>query len=105
MIVVRVIDGVLRTKSKIRLMATKQDFEVDGLGVFSPKAIPVDMLGVGEVGFIIANIKVVADAKIGDTVTDTARQTTEPFPGFKELKPMVFAGLVPGGKPSVRRAA
>jgi len=94
-IVVRVIDGVLRTKSKIRLMATKQDFEVDGLGVFSPKAIPVDMLGVGEVGFIIANIKVVADAKIGDTVTDTARQTTEPFPGFKELKPMVFAGLYP----------
>jgi len=94
-IVVRVIDGALRTKSKIRLMATKQDFEVDSLGVFSPKAIPVDMLGVGEVGFIIANIKVVADAKIGDTVTDTARQTTEPFPGFKELKPMVFAGLYP----------
>ena len=104
-IVVRVIDGMLRTKSKIRLMATKQDFEVDGLGVFSPKAIPVDMLGVGEVGFIIANIKVVADAKIGDTVTDTARQTTEPFPGFKELKPMVFAGLVPRGKSSVRRTA
>ena len=94
-IVVRVIDGVLRTKSKIRLMATKQDFEVDGLGVFSPKALPVDVLGVGEVGFIVANIKVVADAKIGDTVTDTARQTPEPFPGFKELKPMVFAGLYP----------
>ena len=94
-IVVRVIDGVLRTKSKIRLMATKQDFEVDGLGVFSPKAIPVDELGVGEVGFIVANIKVVADAKIGDTVTETARPTTEPFPGFKELKPMVFAGLYP----------
>ena len=94
-IVVRVIDGVLRTKSKIRLMATKQDYEVDGLGVFSPKALPVESLGVGEVGFIVANIKVVADAKIGDTVTDTARQTTEPFPGFKELKPMVFAGLYP----------
>ena len=94
-IVVRVIDGMLRTKSKIRLMATKQDFEVDGLGIFSPKAIPVDELGVGEVGFIVANIKVVADAKIGDTVTETLRQTTEPFPGFKELKPMVFAGLYP----------
>src|SRR5688500_10117944 len=94
-IVVRVIDGVLRTKAKIRLMATKQDFEVDGLGVFSPKAIPVDELGVGEVGFIVANIKVVADAKIGDTVTETGRPTTEPFPGFKELKPMVFAGLYP----------
>ena len=94
-IVVRVIDGVLKTRSKIRLMATKQDFEVDGLGVFSPKAIPVDELGVGEVGFIVANIKIVADAKIGDTVTETARPTTEPFPGFKELKPMVFAGLYP----------
>ncbi|MBI2828952.1 MAG: elongation factor 4, partial [Acidobacteria bacterium] len=94
-IVVRVIDGVLRPKTRIRLMATKQDFEVDGLGVFSPKAIPVDELGVGEVGFIVANIKIVADAKIGDTVTETARPTTEPFPGFKELKPMVFAGLYP----------
>jgi GTP-binding protein LepA len=94
-IVVRVIDGALRAKSKIRLMATKQDFEVDGLGVFSPKAIPVEELGVGEVGFIVANIKVVADAKIGDTVTETSRPTTEPFPGFKELKPMVFAGLYP----------
>ena len=94
-IVVRVIDGVLRTKAKIRLMATKQDFEVDGLGVFSPKATPVEELGVGEVGFIVANIKIVADAKIGDTVTETARPTTEPFPGFKELKPMVFAGLYP----------
>src|SRR5215216_7063334 len=72
-IVVRVIDGALRAKSKIRLMATKQDFEVDGLGVFSPKAIPVEELGVGEVGFIVANIKVVADAKIGDTVTEALR--------------------------------
>ena len=94
-IVVRVIDGVMRTKMKVRLMATKQDYEIDGLGVFSPKAIPVDQLGVGEVGFIVANIKVVADAKIGDTVTELARPTTAPFPGFKELKPMVFAGLYP----------
>jgi GTP-binding protein LepA len=94
-IVVRVIDGVLRPKTKMRLMATKQDFEVLDLGVFSPKATPVDELGVGEVGFVVANIKVVADAKIGDTVTETHRPTTEPFPGFKELKPMVFAGLYP----------
>src|SRR5678810_125182 len=54
-----------------------------------------DRLGVGEVGFVVANIKVVADAKIGDTITETPRPTTEPFPGFKELKPMVFAGLYP----------
>src|SRR6187401_2311472 len=94
-IVVRVIDGVLRPKTKIRLMAMKQDYEVDGLGVFSPKATPVEELGVGEVGFIVANIKVVADAKIGDTVTEAARPALEPFPGFKEMKPMVFAGLYP----------
>jgi GTP-binding protein LepA len=94
-IVVRVIDGALKTKQKIRLMATAQDYEVDGLGVFSPKATPVDELGVGEVGFIAANIKRVSDAKIGDTVTETGRPTAEPFPGFKELKPMVFAGLYP----------
>src|ERR1044071_5686804 len=94
-IVIRVIDGVIRPKTKIRLMATKQDYEVLELGVFSPKAVPVDELGVGEVGFVVANIKVVADAKIGDTVTETARPTTDPFPGFKELKPMVFAGLYP----------
>jgi GTP-binding protein LepA len=94
-IVVRVIDGVLTTKQKIRLMAMAQDFEVDGLGVFSPKGTPVDELGVGEVGFIVANIKRVSDAKIGDTVTETNRPTAEPFPGFKELKPMVFAGLYP----------
>jgi len=94
-IVVRVIDGMLRPKTKIRLMAMKQDYEVDALGVFSPKATPVEELGVGEVGFVVANIKVVADAKIGDTITETARPTVEPFPGFKELKPMVFAGLYP----------
>jgi GTP-binding protein LepA len=94
-IVARVIDGVLRPKMKVRLMATAQDYEVDNLGVFSPKATPVTELGVGEVGFVVANIKRVADAKIGDTITEVARPTTEPFPGFKELKPMVFAGLYP----------
>jgi len=94
-IVVRVIDGVLRPKQKIRLMAVGEDFEVDNIGVFSPKAMPVDELGVGEVGYVVANIKRVADAKIGDTLTETARPTPEPFPGFKELKPMVFAGLYP----------
>ena len=94
-IVVRVIDGVLKPKMKIRLMAEKQDYEVLELGVFSPKATPLDELGVGEVGFVVANIKRVADAKIGDTVTEVARPTPEPFPGFKELKPMVFAGMYP----------
>lgn len=94
-IVVRVIDGVLKPKMKVRLMAEGQDYEVDGLGVFSPKATPAEELGVGEVGFLVANIKRVSDAKIGDTITEANRPTTEPFPGFKELKPMVFAGLYP----------
>jgi GTP-binding protein LepA len=94
-IVVRVIDGTVKPKMKVRLMAEGQDFEIDQLGVFSPKALPVEELSVGEVGFVVANIKKVSDAKIGDTVTETARPTAEAFPGFKELKPMVFAGLYP----------
>src|SRR5256712_4992393 len=94
-IVVRVIDGTLKPKMKVRLMAEGQDFEIDQLGVFSPKALPVEELSVGEVGFVVANIKKVSDAKIGDTITETARPAAEAFPGFKELKPMVFAGLYP----------
>ena len=94
-IVVRVIDGVIRPGMKIRLMAQRQDYELLQLGIFTPKAVEVDELGVGEVGFLVANIKNVGDAKIGDTMTEAARPTLEPFPGFKELKPMVFAGLYP----------
>src|SRR6187431_2162059 len=94
-IVVRVIDGVVRTGMKIHLMAEGQDYEAEQLGIFTPKAIPIDELGVGEVGFLVANVKKISDAKIGDTITESARPTTEPFPGFKELKPMVFAGLYP----------
>jgi GTP-binding protein LepA len=94
-IVVRVIDGVLKPGTKIRLMAQGQDYEVEQIGVFSPKPEPIDDLGPGEVGFLVANIKTVSDAKIGDTITETLRPTTQPFPGFKELKPMVFAGLYP----------
>jgi GTP-binding protein LepA len=88
-ILVRVIDGRLEPGMKIRLMAAGQDYQVEQLGVFSPK------LGVGEAGFMVANIKNVADARIGDTITEVARPTATPFPGFKELKPMVFAGLYP----------
>jgi GTP-binding protein LepA len=94
-IVVRVIDGVLKKDAKIRLMAGGQDYEAEQVGVFSPKPEPIAELGPGEVGFIVANIKKVSDAKIGDTVTETNRPATLPFPGFKELKPMVFAGLYP----------
>jgi len=94
-IVVRVIDGVLRPGMKIRLMAEGQDYESLQVGIFTPKAVPVDELGVGEVGFLVANIKKISDAKIGDTITETGRPALEPFPGFKPLKPMVFAGFYP----------
>ena len=94
-IVVRVIDGALRPGMKIRLMAEGQDYESLQVGIFTPKAIPVAELAVGEVGFLVANIKKISDAKIGDTVTETGRQAVEPFPGFKPLKPMVFAGFYP----------
>src|SRR5437773_508032 len=94
-IVIRVIDGLIRSGTKIRLMAQGQDYESLQLGIFTPKPIEVDELGVGEVGFLVANIKNVGDAKIGDTITESARPTSEPFPGFKELKSMVFAGLYP----------
>jgi GTP-binding protein LepA len=94
-IVVRVIDGVLRPGMKIRLMAEGQDYESLQVGIFTPKATPADELAVGEVGFLVANIKKISDAKIGDTVTETARPALEPFPGFKPLKPMVFAGFYP----------
>jgi len=94
-IVARVLEGTIRQGMKVTLMNTRQDHEIESLGVFSPKAVPVDQLGPGEVGFIACGIKNVADAQIGDTVTETRRPTLEPFPGFKALKPMVFAGLYP----------
>jgi GTP-binding protein LepA len=94
-IVVRVIDGVLRKGMRLRFMAEGQDYDAEQLGFFTPKAVPADELGVGEVGFLVANVKKISDAKIGDTITEAARPTEEPFPGFTELKPMVFAGLYP----------
>jgi GTP-binding protein LepA len=94
-IVVRMLEGTLRPGMKVRFMASGQEYPVESIGVFLPKAAPVDELGPGEVGFLTANIKNVRDAQIGDTVTEAARQTAQPFPGFKELRPMVFAGLYP----------
>jgi GTP-binding protein LepA len=94
-IVIRVIDGTIRTGMRILLMAEGQDYDAEQLGIFTPKPVPVDSLSAGEVGFLVANVKKISDAKIGDTVTEAARPTVAPFPGFKELKPMVFAGLYP----------
>ncbi|HAK54281.1 MAG TPA: elongation factor 4 [Acidobacteria bacterium] len=94
-VLVRIVDGEVSPRTKIRLMALGQDYEVEQVGVFSPKPTIVDALGVGEVGFVIAGVKRVSDAKIGDTITESARPTATAFPGFKEMRPMVFAGLYP----------
>ena len=94
-VLIRVVDGAIRPGMRVRLMAEGQEYEIEQVGVFSPKPVDTDALGVGEVGFVIAGIKQVEDARIGDTLTEAARPTSVPFPGFRELKPMVFAGLYP----------
>jgi len=94
-ILIRVIDGAIRPGMKIRFVNAGRDYQVETLGVNRPRPTPIDQLGVGEVGFLTASIKAVADVQIGDTITEAARPTNEPFPGFQEIKPMVFAGLYP----------
>ncbi|MES2000502.1 MAG: translation elongation factor 4 [Pseudomonadota bacterium] len=92
---VRVVDGRLHPKEKIRLMANNSVHLTEQVGVFTPKARQRTVLQAGEVGFIIAGIKELNAAKVGDTVTLDARPASEPLPGFKEIKPQVFAGLYP----------
>ncbi len=92
-VLVRVFEGRLHKGQKIRLWSNGRIFDVETLGVLTPKPVEVDELHAGEVGFLIANIKNVADTKIGDTVTDDAAPALEPLPGFEDIKPMVFAGL------------
>src|SRR5204863_3447869 len=94
-VMVRLIDGVVRRGMRIKLMSNGQVYPVDAVGVLGPKMKEIECLSAGEVGFIIATIKVVADTKIGDTITDAARPTAAAFPDFQEIKPMVFAGLYP----------
>ena len=94
-VIVRVIDGVLKKKQKVRMMRTGATYELDRVGVFSPKPTDVDQLGPGEVGFITASIKEVADTAIGDTITEEKRQTAEALPGYKDVVPVVFCGLFP----------
>ncbi|MEF2144678.1 MAG: translation elongation factor 4 [Desulfovibrionaceae bacterium] len=91
----RIIDGSLRKGRQIRIFSTKNDFEVTKLGVFSPGPIDVKELGPGEVGFLCASMKELGDAPVGDTITYPERPTTDPYPGFQKVKPMVFAGLYP----------
>ena len=92
-VLTRIVAGTLRKGMKIRLWSNGRVFDVEQLGVLTPKPVEIDQLEAGEVGFLMANIKNVADTKIGDTITDDTRPAIEALPGFEELKPMVFAGL------------
>jgi GTP-binding protein LepA len=95
MILVRVHDGELRRGMKIKMMASDATYQVEQVGYFTPKAEKVDVLGPGEIGYITASIKTVADTQVGDTITDEKRGATEPLPGFKPSVPVVFCGLFP----------
>ena len=94
-VLVRVFDGKLTAGAQVRMMQTRATYKVDKIGVFQPKATDVASLGPGEIGFITAQIKDVADAAVGETITDEKRPTATPLPGFKPVQPVVFCGLFP----------
>ena len=94
-VLVRIIDGELKKGQKIRMMATDAFYQVEQIGVFTPKKVAVEKLGPGEVGFITAQIKQVADTQVGDTITDERKGTPTPLPGFKKAQQVVFCGLFP----------
>ncbi|BDG07743.1 translation elongation factor 4 [Anaeromyxobacter paludicola] len=92
---VRVFEGTLAPRQKILFWSTKKEYEVQELGVFAPFSRPVQALAAGEVGILVANVKDVHEAKVGDTITEAGRPVEAPFPGFKVVKPMVFSGVFP----------
>jgi GTP-binding protein LepA len=94
-VLARVVDGAIRAGQRVTFMATGNSFEVQKVGVFSPHPKELPVLGTGEVGFVIANIKELTETKVGDTITDTRRPAAGPLPGFKVVRPMVFAGVYP----------
>jgi GTP-binding protein LepA len=94
-VLLRVVDGTLRRGQRIRLMGTDASYEVDKIGVFTPKMRDATELGPGEIGFLTASIKEVADTRVGDTITDDKRPTAAPLPGFRPAIPVVFCGLFP----------
>jgi GTP-binding protein LepA len=94
-VLVRIVDGTLKEGDRIQMMGTGAVYDVDRVGVFTPKKVEVDELGPGEIGFLTASIKEVADTRVGDTITDARKPVTEPLPGFKPAIPVVFCGLFP----------
>src|ERR1700759_5278799 len=91
----RVVDGVMKKGQRIRMLGTDAAYEVDRVGVFTPKRVEFNELGPGEIGFLTASIKEVADTRVGDTITDAKRPTAAPLPGFRPAIPVVFCGLFP----------
>ncbi len=100
-ILVRVFDGVIRTGARIELMASQVTYNVEEVGYLTPKQKKVNSLSAGEVGYVIAGIKELSHARVGDTLTEKNRRTKLPLPGFKDIKPMVFCGMYPAGETSV----
>ncbi|MFZ0116451.1 MAG: translation elongation factor 4 [Xanthobacteraceae bacterium] len=94
-VLLRVVDGTLKRGQRIRLMGTNASYEVDKIGVFTPKMRDATELGPGEIGFLTASIKEVADTRVGDTITDDKKPTSAPLPGFRPAIPVVFCGLFP----------
>ncbi|MFB0565496.1 MAG: translation elongation factor 4 [Candidatus Aminicenantaceae bacterium] len=100
-VLVRIFEGIMQKGSQIKLMATNARYVVEEIGYLTPKPVKAEQLSVGEVGYLIAGIKELAHARIGDTITEESRLTANAFPGFKEAKPMVFCGMFPGGESSI----
>jgi GTP-binding protein LepA len=94
-VLVRVFDGSVAPGMRIRLMSTAREFEVSEVGVFTPKMLPTQELSTGQVGYVVAGIKNVADTRVGDTITTAERPAARPLPGYRQVQPMVFAGLYP----------
>ena len=102
-VLVRVFDGRLAPGMRIKMMASGAEYTVDEVGVFTPKKVKMDQLSAGEIGYIIAGIKEVADTQVGDTITDARRPTSEPLPGFRPTRPVVFCGLFPADSADFER--
>ena len=100
-VLIRVLDGALRTGDRIVLMASGAEYEAEEVGYLTPKPVKAGALLAGEVGYLIAGIKKLSDARVGDTVTHRNRPTERPLPGFKESKPMVFCGIFPAGDSNI----
>ena len=100
-VLVRIVDGVLRAGDRVVLMASGAEYEAEEVGYLTPKPVRSDVLRTGEVGYLIAGIKRLGDARVGDTVTHRSRPASRPLPGFQDAKPMVFCGLFPAGESNI----